>query len=119
MKTFIKIIVIAILAAIGLFCIVNKSNAQSFEQQGNTFICKKKAIVKSEPEKTEFKWQDSKGNTYPVYISSTGSCFVIKTSAKTGKEYRNYLGPELSKIVCDKLGRTYKSKKNDINRGTT
>ena len=44
-------------------------------------------------------------------MSSTGSCFVIKTSAKTGKEYRNYLGPEISEQMCKELNVEYKGKK--------
>ena len=57
-------------------------NAQSFERQGNTFVSKstKGSRAKSEPTKTKFTWQDNKGNEYPVYMSSTGSCFIIKTS---------------------------------------
>lgn len=87
--------------------------AQSYERQGNMFIAKSnKGSRKSEPVKTKFTWKDSKGKEYPVYMSSTGSCFVIKTSAKTGKEYRNYLGPEVSQQMCKELGVEYKAKKS-------
>lgn len=96
-----------------MFAFTNVINAQSFERQGNTFVSKstKGSRVKSEPTKTKFTWRDSKGTEYPVYMSSTGSCFVIKTSAKTGKEYRNYLGPEISEQMCKELGVEYKGKK--------
>lgn len=96
-----------------MFAFTNVINAQSFERQGNTFVSKatKGSRAKSEPTKTKFTWKDSKGNEYPVYMSSTGSCFVIKTSAKTGKEYRNYLGPEISEQMCKELNVTYKGKK--------
>ena len=96
-----------------MFAFTNVINAQSFERQGNTFVSKstKGSRTKSEPTKTKFTWKDSKGNEYPVYMSSTGSCFVIKTSAKTGKEYRNYLGPEVSEQMCKELGVEYKGKK--------
>ena len=36
--------------------------------------------------KTDFTWKDSKGDEYPVYMSHTGSCFVIKTSEQIRKE---------------------------------
>jgi hypothetical protein len=49
-------------------------------------------------------WKDSKGAEYPVYINSRGSCFIIKTSTKTGTEYKNYLGPEISQQICKELG---------------
>lgn len=96
-----------------MFAFTTVVNAQSFERQGNTFVSKstKDSRAKAEPTKTKFTWRDSKGTEYPVYMSSTGSCFVIKTSAKTGKEYRNYLGPEVSEQMCKELGVEYKGKK--------
>lgn len=48
--------------------------------------------------KTEFSWQDSKGDTFPVYMNSIGSCFIIRTS-KSGEDYRAYLGEEVSEQV--------------------
>lgn len=94
-----------------LLCIGLTSNAQNYTREGNTFVSAKSA--KAEPTKTKFTWKDSKGTEYPVYISSTGSCFVIKVSAKTGKEYRSYLGPEISKQICKELGIEYKGKKGN------
>ena len=90
------------------------ANAQTYTRSGNTFISSKGERVKAEPVKTKFTWKDSKGKEYPVYISSNGSCFVIKVSAKTGKEYRNYLGPEISQQICKELGIEYKGKKNKV-----
>ena len=34
---------------------------------------------------------DLKGNVYPVYKSASGKLFVIRTSKKTGKQYKSYL----------------------------
>ena len=90
------------------------ANAQTYTRTGNTFISSTGERVKAEPVKTKFTWKDSKGKEYPVYISSNGSCFVIKVSAKTGKEYRNYLGPEISQQICKELGIEYKGKKNKV-----
>ena len=87
------------------------ANAQTYTRNGNTFISSKGERVKAEPVKTKFTWKDSKGKEYPVYISSNGSCFVIKVSAKTGKEYRNYLGPEISQQICKELNVKYNGKK--------
>ena len=87
------------------------ANAQTYTRSGNTFISSKGERVKAEPIKTKFTWKDSKGKEYPVYISSNGSCFVIKVSAKTRKEYRNYLGFEISKQICKELNVEYKGKK--------
>ena len=90
-----------------------EANAQTYTRGGNTFISSTGERVKTKPVKTKFTWKDSKGKEYPVYISNTGSCFVIKVSAKTGKEYRNYLGPEISQQICKELSIEYKGKKGN------
>ena len=87
------------------------ANAQTYTRSGNTYISSTGERVKTEPVKTKFTWKDSKGKEYPIYISKSGSCFVIKVSAKTGKEYRNYLGPEISQQICKELNVEYKGKK--------
>lgn len=101
-----KLLIMLVLLCVGL-----TSNAQNYTREGNTFISTKS--VKAEPVKTKFTWKDSKGNEYPVYISSKGSCFVIRVSSKTGKEYKNYLGPEISEQICKELGVKYKGKKGN------
>lgn len=85
------------------------ANAQTYTRSGNTFISS--TGERTQSVKTKFTWKDSKGKEYPVYISSNGSCFVIKVSAKTGKDYRNYLGPEISQQICKELGIEYKNRK--------
>lgn len=102
------ITLVLLILAIGL-----AANAQTYTRSGNTFISSTGERVKAEPIKTKFTWKDRKGKEYPVYISSNGSCFVIKVSAKTGKEYRNYLSPEISQQICKELGIEYKSKKGN------
>lgn len=89
------------------------TNAQNYVRSGNTFTSKSasKSSSKSNSIKTKFTWKDSKGKTYAIQVSSSGATFVIKTSSKTGKEYKNYLGPEISKEVCRELGIKYSSKK--------
>ena len=89
------------------------ANAQTYTRNGNTFTSAKSVKAKAEPVKTKFTWKDSKGKEYPVYISGKGSCFVIKTSSKTGKEYKNYLGPEISQQICKELNIKYNGKKGN------
>lgn len=69
--------------------------------------------VKAVDTKTKFTWKDSKGKEYPIYISKSGSCYVIKVSAKTGKEYKNYLGAEISQQICKELNINYKDNKGN------
>lgn len=85
------LIVVGILISLPLF-------AQHYERHGNNFVSKVETKAKSKPIKTTFTF-----NNDTIYISQTGRCFVIKTSKKTGKEYRRYVGEELSKEVCSAL----------------
>lgn len=89
------------------------ANTQTYTRSGNTFISSKGERGKAEPFKTKFTWKDSKGKEYPVYISSNGSCFVIKGKDKNGKDKRTYLGPEISQQICKELGINYKGKKGN------
>ena len=53
-----------------------------------------------------------KSNSTAINMSpSSGSCYIIKVSAKINKEYKQYLGPDVSQDICKKLGKEYKSKK--------
>lgn len=93
-----------------LFGLWMTADAQTtYKQEGNVFSSVKTTKTVT-PDKTPYTWKDTKGNEYPIYISQSGSCYVIKTSAKTSKEYRQYLGPEISIKICENLGREYKGK---------
>lgn len=87
------------------------TNAQSYTREGNTFISSTGERVKQEAIKTKFIWKDNKGKEYPIYISKSGSCYVIRVSSKSGKEYKSYLGTEISQQICKELGINYKNKK--------
>ena len=104
MKKIRQYIMLVLLLLVGV-----PTYAQNYTREGNTFVSVKSA--KAEPTKTKFTWKDSKGTEYPIYISSTGSCFIIRISKKTGKEYRSYLGPEVSAQICKELNIEYKGKK--------
>lgn len=91
---------------------INTTNAEvKTTREGNTFVQNANhsstGVVKSTP----FTYKDSKGQTYPIYMSGNGSCFINKVSSKTGKEYKYYLGPEISEEICKELGVEYKGKK--------
>lgn len=60
--------------------------------------------------KTDFTWKDSKGDEFPIYMAHTGSCFIIRTS-KGGKNYRAYLGEEVSEQINKELSNR---KSNDV-----
>ena len=83
--------------------------AQDVKREGNTFtqIAKSDTRESGKESKTAYTYVDSKGVSYPVYLSSTGKAFVKKISKKTGKEYRQYL-PEIGKQINPEA---YKDKK--------
>lgn len=100
-----------ILFIISIAFVANADNDKSFKCEGTTYSSTGGVKAKSERIATGFTWSDSKGKEYPIYMSASGSCYIIKTSAKSGKEYNSYLGPEVSEDICKKLGREYKGKK--------
>lgn len=81
------------------------------ERTGNTFIASIRTN-KSNVKQTQYTWKDSKGNEYPIYISASGSCYVIKISKKTGKEYKSYLPKEISVAIYKELN----YKRNESNK---
>ena len=81
--------------------------AQSVSRQGNTFTQVSNKKSASKETKTQYVYTDSKGNSYPVWLSSSGKAFIKKVSKKTGKEYRQYV-PEIGKQINPEA---YKKKK--------
>ena len=67
----------------------------TIERQGNVFVQKSNGRSSDNVIKTNYIYQDSKGNKDTIYISSTGKCFVFKLS-KNGNIYKRYL-PEITK----------------------
>ena len=97
-----------------IFCVtlnVNADDNKSFKCEGTTYSSTGRVKSNSEPIATGFTWSDSKGKEYPIYMSNSGSCYIVKVSAKTNKEYKQYLKPEISQDICNKLGKEYKGKK--------
>ena len=98
-----------IFISLALMCaIVVYANAQNYTKStdGKTYSAVKKTTVSSERE-TGFTWKDSKGNTYPIYMGKTGSCYIKKVSKKTGNKYKQYLGEEISRDICKQLNVKY------------
>lgn len=91
-----KKIITALICVLGLGLLPFKAEAQNVTREGNTFVSTKKTSTKKEPIKTIYTYIDSDGKTYVIYLSPTGKAYIIKTSKKTGKQYRKYL-PEVTK----------------------
>lgn len=96
-----------------MMCLPMIGMAQSYTRSGDTFVATSTSRTKSEPTKTKFTYKDSDNKNYPIYIGKTGSCFIVKTSSKTGKEYRKYLGEEISKQICKEMNVQYNGKRRN------
>lgn len=104
MKYYVILIAfLLVFAIIGVYGRDYTKNGKQFETV--------KYSSKGKPHQTGFTWKDNKGEVYPIYISPTGSCFVIRISNRTGKEYKQYLGKEISQEICKELGVEYKNNK--------
>jgi len=66
--------------------------------EGTTIKSVKSA--KAEPVLTKYTYEDKEGNKYPVMLSVNGRAFVLRTSKKTGKEYKQYLDAETSAQIA-------------------
>ena len=102
---------VLLLITICCVMIANADGNKSFKCENNTYSSTGRVKSNSTAINTGFNQSDNKGNSYPIYISASGSCYIIKTSSKTGKEYKQYLKPEVSQDICKKLGKEYKGKK--------
>lgn len=59
--------------------------------------------------KTEYVFKDKNDIGYNIFINtSTGRCFILKVSSKTGKEYKYYLPKDICLDICKSLGIEYK-----------
>ena len=78
------------------------ANAQDVVRNGNTFTEVSKKKQKEAFMTTPYTYVASDGKKYPIYVSGNGKYFIIRKSAKTGKEYRQYL-PEVTKQLSKRF----------------
>lgn len=72
-------------------------------RDGDTFKVEKTASVNQDT-KTKYTWEDKEGNKYPIYITKKGACYVLRTSKKTGKEYKYYLPKDIQAQIKQEMG---------------
>lgn len=89
----------------------DKTTEARYTRDGKTFVQSQPshgAQPGKEDQPTAYTWRDSKGNEYPIFLHTYAkgekagktTCYVIRTSAKTGKEYKYYL-PDGEKIAAE------------------
>lgn len=106
----------SILFVLAFICCLSFSyngHCQDYKRESKTFVVTKAQTKTTKETKTDFVWKDAKGNEYPIYVGATGACYIKRVSAKSGNEYKQYLGAEISMQVCKELGIEYKGKKQD------
>lgn len=99
-----------------MLTIIVNCNAQTFNVNGDNYTnVSNRGRQSAKGTETKYTWSDRSGNSYKIFILENGRCYVNKTSAKTGKEYKYYLSEDISKDVASKVGIDYtyvkKSKK--------
>ncbi len=99
-----------VLAICMISCTANKNDVNVVDRSISETESSTTQKDETSPVKTKFVWKNSSGEEFPVYINSHGSCFIIKKS-KYGKDYRAYLGEEVSEQINNELGNR---KNNDV-----
>jgi len=105
-----KAIITIALLAVAVSMSAQESNTKNYERKGDTFVQVQSEILPND-QVTAYKWEDAKGNQYPIILhtytkgdkAGRTTCYVIRTSAKTGKEYRYFLpnGEEIAKEIIN------------------
>ena len=72
-------------------------------REGNTFKSTTTQTTKSERKQTKYIWEDKKGNKYPIHITKSGAVYINKKSAKTGKNYKQYLSKKVKEQIQKEL----------------
>ena len=109
-----KKVIITIAIVIASMSLANaQDRTPKFTQEGRTFVQQKAGRTSKTAEPTGYTWKDSKGNEYPLFLhtytkgekAGRTTCYVFKTSAKTGKEYKYYL-PDGERIALEIMNET-------------
>lgn len=96
-----------------MFFLVNiAADAQSFKCEGNNYTAVSKGRSSEQGEKTPYTYTAKNGKEYQIYIKSDGYCYTIRTSDKTGKEYKSPVKEDISRDICAKMKREYTHKTN-------
>lgn len=101
-----------IFLAVMLFIGLNNSMANdsiSFIVNGNMYSkVHTTNKQKTEPTQTPYVYKIG-GQELPILLSVNGRAYVIRISQK-GNEYKYYLGEDISRDICEKMGIEYKEK---------
>jgi hypothetical protein len=94
-NNFFKVIIAAITLA---FVFALSTHSQNVVLKGTTFIQQKDSSSRGVATATQYTYKAKNDSVYIVYVSSRGKAFIIRTSKRTGKKYRQYL-PEVTALI--------------------
>lgn len=80
---------------------LSMSSFAEVKREGNNF--KVEQTSKASDTQTKYTWEDKEGNKYPIFITKKGACYVLRTSKKTGKEYKYYLPKDIQETIKKEL----------------
>lgn len=106
------ILTIAMLAMVLCASAQEKTAEKAYKREGKTFVQTESQVLKGDTITTYF-WRDAKGKEYPIILHTytkgekigRTTAYVIRTSQKTGKEYRYFL-PDGEQIATEILNET-------------
>lgn len=88
-----------------------KTPAKAYNKQGKTFVQTSARRTNTDDTPTAYVWKDTKGNEYPIILhtyrkgekAGRTTAYVVRTSAKTGKEYKYYLpnGEDIAREILN------------------
>lgn len=108
-KTILTIVLLAMALCVGA---QEKTAEKAYKREGKTFVQTESQVLKGDTI-TTYLWRDAQGNEYPIVLHQykkgqkvgKWTAYVIRRSAKTGKEYRYFL-PDGEKIATEILNET-------------
>lgn len=89
---------------IALLALSMSAGAQTIERNGNVFVQKNDTTFVNNGTPTDYEYQDKKGEKYTIYLSKNGKAYIVRTSKKTGRKYKQYL-PEVTKEIGKEGGK--------------
>lgn len=105
---------ISLILIVGFLFVPVAVSAQNYKKQDKTFTQLSSIKSSTEDVKTTYTYVDKKNVSYPIYLhkytkgekAGKYTAYVIKTSSKTGKEYKYYLkdGEQIAEEIRKEMG---------------
>lgn len=90
-----------LLSVLLFVCAFSYVQAQDYKQEGTTFVQTTSKNNSNKATKTKYTWEKD-SIKYPIYLSSKGKAYIIRTSKKTSKEYKQYLPDTVAETIKKK-----------------